>query len=138
MRMQNRFAIFIILYIFGSFVVVVGSGFSGTVAFGWFAVFAIGQFVIFRCPHCRKFVFMNNPESHKECPHCRKFVFMNNPESHKECPHCFKSYRRAGGILKLLYWLGRRTERRLRPSQGHLSTGGRSRTGEVCGRRTAR
>ena len=120
MRMQNRFAIFIILYIFGSFVVVVGSGFSGTVAFGWFAVFAIGQFVIFRCPHCRK------------------FVFMNNPESHKECPHCFKSYRRAGGILKLLYWLGRRTERRLRPSQGHLSTGGRSRTGEVCGRRTAR
>lgn len=72
MRMQNRFALFILLYIFGGFFAIIESGFSGFAFFGWFAVFAIGQFVIFRCPHCRKFVFMNDLESHNACPHCFK------------------------------------------------------------------
>jgi hypothetical protein len=59
-----------VVYIFGGGFVIVGSRFSGAAIFGWFAVFAISQFVIFRCPHCRKFVLMNNPKSHKNCPHC--------------------------------------------------------------------
>ncbi|MFT4558783.1 MAG: hypothetical protein ACI92S_004169 [Planctomycetaceae bacterium] len=70
MRMQTRFAIFMVVYIFGGGLVTVACKFSETSILTWFLVFAIGQFIVFRCPHCRKFVLMNDPESHKSCPHC--------------------------------------------------------------------
>jgi hypothetical protein len=70
MRMQTRFLIIMMVYIFGGFFVIVGSQFSDAAVFAWFVLFVVIQFIIFRCPHCRRFVLMNNPDSHKNCPHC--------------------------------------------------------------------
>jgi len=83
MRVEKKGLLFLAIYVVGGVAVTaITSQFVSGIAwaaiiFGWFAVFAILQFFVVRCPHCGKSPFItpngfSTPLAGKQCRHCHR------------------------------------------------------------------
>ena len=83
MKLRTRVLFFGAVYLFG-FVLLTSClpaalvhDYIPHLVFGWFLIFAIGQFFVFRCPHCHKLAMFGpyhryHPTIGSRCRHCGK------------------------------------------------------------------
>jgi hypothetical protein len=79
--LRTRFWIFAAVFLLG-FIAIgpqLPSDYEGAFFVAWFLVFAIGQFFVFRCPHCHRSAIFG--------PYKRYRPFIGS-----HCPHCGKTY----------------------------------------------
>ena len=76
--MQEKMFLFGAIYVGGGLVVMVlataiAPSLLGAIALVWLSIFAIGQFALFRCPHCDRFALgWSTPFVGRRCEKCGK------------------------------------------------------------------
>ena len=80
MKLRNRELLWGAIFLFGFLILIpfiAHHDYSAHFVFGWGAIFAILQFVVFRCPHCHKLAMFGpyrsyHPMVGTRCRHCGK------------------------------------------------------------------
>lgn len=83
MTLQTRAVLLGTVYLGGFLILAVSLGdtvlreYESHIFLSWFLLFAVGQFFVFRCPHCHRFAMFGpyhtyHPTLGRKCRHCGK------------------------------------------------------------------